>query len=74
MVEKFLDLNKPISCKYGGKKEKEKRTGMQSFLCMIALRNKTVAYTWLPPFENANGRLCQDPEILLISLDWLPLD
>ena len=23
---------------------------------------------------NANGRLFQDPEILLISLDWLSLD
>ena len=57
------------------KKEKEqKMTCMQSFLCMMALGNKTVAHTWLPPFDNANGRLCQDPEILLISLDWLSLD
>ena len=31
-----------------------------TFLCMIALRNKTVAYTLLPPFDNANGRLCQE--------------
>ena len=47
---------------------------MQSFLCMMALGNKTVAHTWLPLFDNENGRLCQDPEILLISLDWLSLD
>ena len=56
------------------KKENEKMTRMQSFLCMIALRNKTVAHNWLPSFDNANGRLCQYPEILLISLDWLSLD
>ena len=49
---------------------------MQSFLCMMALENKTVAHThtWLPSFDNENGRLCRDPEILLISLDWLSLD
>ena len=47
---------------------------MQSFLCMMALGNKTVARTWLPSFDYANGRLCQDPEILLISLHWLLLD
>ena len=44
---------------------------MQSFLCMMALGNKTVAHTWLPSFDNENSRLCRDPEILLISLDWL---
>ena len=27
-----------------------------------------------PSFDYANGHLCQDPEILLISLDWLSLD
>ena len=47
---------------------------MQSFLCMIALGNKTVGHTWLPSFDNENGRLRQDPEILLISSDWLSLD
>ena len=47
---------------------------MQSFLCMMALGNKTVAHTWLPSFDNENGRLRRDPEILLISLDWLSLD
>ena len=56
------------------KKENEKMTRMQSFPGMIALGNKTIAYTWLPSFDNANGRLCQDTEILLISLDWLSLD
>ena len=47
---------------------------MQSFQCMMALGNKTVARTWLPSFDNAKGRLFQDSEILLISLDWLLLD
>ena len=31
-----------------------------TFLCMIVLRkNKTVAHTFLPSFDNANGHLCQ---------------
>ena len=38
----------------------------QSFLFVIALRSKTVAHTFFyPRVDNANGRLCQDPEILL---------
>ena len=31
-------------------------------LCIIALRNKTVAHTFLPSFDNENGRLYQDSE------------
>ena len=30
---------------------------------MIALRSKTVAHTFLPSFDNANGRLYQYQEI-----------
>ena len=78
MVTKFLGLNKPRSYKYGKKKKRKRKknkiTCIQSFLCMMALGNKTVAHTWLPSFDNENGRLCQDPEILLIRLDWLSLD
>ena len=37
-----------------------------SFLCMIALRNKTVAHTFVSSFDNPSGRLCQ--ERLLRSL------
>ena len=33
--------------------------------CMIVLRSKTVAHTFFPSFENANGHLYQEPEILL---------
>ena len=40
-------------------KKHEKLTCM-TLLCMIALRNKTVAHTFLPSFDNANGRLCQE--------------
>ena len=40
MVAKFLDLNKPWSCKYGRKKEE------LNFLCTIALKNKAVALTF----------------------------
>ena len=36
-----------------------KRLTCMTFLYMITLRNKTVAHTFLPPFDNANGRLCQ---------------
>ena len=28
-----------------------------TFLCIIALRNKAVAHTFLPSFDNGNGRL-----------------
>ena len=31
-------------------------------------------HTWLSSLDSEYGRLCQDPEILLISLDWLSLD
>ena len=31
-----------------------------TFLYIIALRNKTVAHTFLPSFDNANDRLCQE--------------
>ena len=31
-----------------------------TFLCMIALRNKTIAEAFLSTFDNANGRLCQE--------------
>ena len=51
-------INKPPSCKYGRKTTK-KLTSM-TFLCMIALRNKTVTHTILPPFGNVNGPLCQE--------------
>ena len=39
--------------------EKRKKLTCMTFLCMIALRNKTVAHTFLPSFD-ANGRLCQE--------------
>ena len=47
------------------KRKKKHMTRIQSFLCMIALRSKTVAHTFLPSFDTAKARLCQDPEILL---------
>lgn len=58
------DLNKPRSCKYGRQKRKKKMTCITS-LCMIALRHKTIAHTFLPSFDNANSRLFQ--EMLLTS-------
>ena len=38
-------------------KKNEKNT---TFLCTIALRSKTVAQTFLPLFDSANGRFCQE--------------
>ena len=38
-----------------------------TFLCMIVLRNKTVAHTSVLLFSNVNGSLCQ--ERLLRSLN-----
>ena len=69
MVAKFLDFNKPWSYKYRIKKKKN--LTCTTFLCMISLRNKTVAYTFLPSLDTANGSLskkCSVPESLL---PWL---
>ena len=56
MVTKFLDLNKPWSCKYCRKENKENGKIDRTFLCMIAPRNKMVAHTFLPSFNNANSQ------------------
>ena len=40
-------------------KPRIKKMTCMTFQCMIALRNKTVAHTFLPSFDNANDRLCQ---------------
>ena len=40
--------------------KKTKKLTCTTFLCMTALKNKTVAHTFLPSFNNANGRLCQE--------------
>ena len=50
---------------YKQNKKTKQMTCIQSFLCMIALRSKTVAHTFFLSFDNGNGRLCQDPAILL---------
>ena len=47
IVAKFLDLNKPRSCKYGGKTDALK---CMTFLCLTALKKKTVFHTILPSF------------------------
>ena len=58
MVAKPLDLNKPCSRKYDRKK-RNKLTRM-TFSCTVALWNKTVASSFFPSFDNANGRICQE--------------
>ena len=45
----------------------EWRDTEKSFLCMIALRSKTIANTFLPSFDNANDLLYQDPEITMVT-------
>ena len=49
------------------KKKKRKRTKNDMYAVFPV-------HTWLSSFDNEYGRLCQDPEILLISLYWLSLD
>ena len=72
MVANFLDLNKPWCCKYDRKKKRKKGyvSLCMAFLCIIAHRNETVGHTFLPSFENANGRLCQ--ERLIRSRNFAP--
>ena len=31
-----------------------------TLMCMITVKDKTVAHTFLLSFDNANGHLCQD--------------
>ena len=39
--------------------DRKKKTKKWNFLC-IALRDKTIAHTFLPSLDSANGRLCQE--------------
>ena len=68
MEAKFLDLNKPWSCKYG--KQKNEHVWQLSCDCMIALRNKTIAHTILPSIDDANGFLRQERQNSDILLPW----
>ena len=58
MVEKFLGLDKPWFNKYGRKKAK--KITFMTFPPTIALRNKMLTHSFLPSFDNANDRLCQE--------------
>ena len=49
MVAKFLDLNKPWSCKYGKK-------ACMTFLRMIAINTKPIANTFLPSLGPSKSR------------------
>ena len=53
---------------HGTKKKETKKLTWIPFLRMIELRNKTVAHTFLPSFDKANGRPCQ--ESLLRPRSW----
>ena len=55
---KFLDLDKPWFNKYGRKKAK--KFTFMTFPPTIALRNKMLTHSFLPSFNNANDRLCQE--------------
>ena len=56
MVAKFLDSTNRVPANFGRKKN----TWHVRLSCMIALRNKRVALTFLPLFDNSNCRLCQE--------------
>ena len=66
LYQKFLNVKN--RCPVNMAEKTEKLTCM-TFLCMIALRNKTVAHDFRPSFDNDNNRLvkkdCWDLEILL---------
>ena len=57
MVAKFLDLNRPWSCKYGRKKDK---IDMYDFPEHDCTQQQNVSGCVLPSFDNENGRLCQE--------------
>ena len=60
MVAKFLDLKHFRFFSASMAEKNENTWHVWHFLCMIALRNKTVAHTFPPSFDNTNGHLCQD--------------
>ena len=59
MVATFLDLikNRPGPSNIA---EKKNKLTCLTFRCLIALRNKTIAHSFLLSFVNANERLCQE--------------
>ena len=50
------------------KKKRKKELTYMTYLCMIALGNKTVAHTFLLSFDNVNGCLCQERWLTSITL------
>ena len=40
--------------------KKSKTLTCMTILCMIIIRSKAIAQTFLPSLDNANGRLCQE--------------
>ena len=66
MVAECLDLNKPRSCKYGRKKKPKKKIDIYAVSVHDCTQEQNGSpYFSFPSFDNANGRLYQDPEILL---------
>ena len=57
--QNFLGSQQTCNNKIMAEKKKKNLTCM-TLLCMIALRNKTVAHIFLLSFNNANGHLCQE--------------
>ena len=61
-----------MSTNRGPAKMAEKKLTCVTFLCMIALRNKTVAHTFLPSLTKEMTVSCkkdfEDPEIQLLSM------
>ena len=43
-----------------GKTKQKKNLSCMTLMCMITVKDKTVAHTFLLSFDNANGHLCQD--------------
>ena len=60
MVAKSSGAQRTVVLQIWQKKKPKKLTRTTLFLSMIALRNKTVAHAFLPSFDDANSRLCQE--------------
>ena len=52
---KISESQQTVVLKYG--KKRRKKLKCMTFLCMIALTNKSVAHNFLPSFDNENNRL-----------------
>ena len=71
MVVKFWISKNGGPANIAEKEKTNKKLRCVTFLCMFTLRNNTVAYTFLPLFDNADG--CFYQETLLIARNFVTM-